>query len=143
MDQNSLIPKTFNFNYQPIDTIAMMTLCGVVSILTTKWSIDYNEASEIINDVVEESVSKNDFISHALNKYKEPKRVKIEKEQNEADKENSPGNKKDDKKKPEPKKAPNKNEAEVLDETNSVEVNKINIFKFAPILFGLNNVKIV
>ena len=60
VDQNSLIPKTFNFNYQPIDTIAMMTLCGVVSILTTKWSIDYNEASEIINDVIEESVNKND-----------------------------------------------------------------------------------
>lgn len=41
------------------------------------------------------------------------------------------------------KKAPNKNENEVLDETNSVEVNKMNVFKFAPILFGLNNVKIV
>ena len=142
VDQNSLIPKTFNFNYQPIDTIAMMTLCGVVSILTTKWSIDYNEASEIINDVVGESIAKNDYVSHALNKYKEPKRVKIEKEINELDKENAPGNKKDDKKKPDPKKV-NKNEAEVLDETNSVEVNKINIFKFAPILFGLNNVKIV
>jgi hypothetical protein len=142
VDQNSLLPKTFNFNYQPIDTIAMMTLCGVVSILTTKWSIDYNEASEIINDVVGESIAKNDYVSHALNKYKEPKRVKIEKEINELDKENAPGNKKDDKKKPDPKKV-NKNEAEVLDETNSVEVNKINIFKFAPILFGLNNVKIV
>ena len=143
VDQNSLIPKTFNFNYQPIDTIAMMTLCGVVSILTTKWSIDYNEASEIINDIVEESVAKNDYISHALNKYKEPKRIKIEKEQNELDKENIPGNKKDDKKKPDPKKAPIKNEPEVLDETNSIEVSKINIFKIAPILFGLNNVKIV
>ena len=143
VDQNSLIPKTFNFNYQPIDTIAMMTLCGVVSILTTKWSIDYNEASEIINDVVEESVTKSDYISHALNKYKEPKRIKIEKEQNEVDNQNNPANKKDDKKKPDPKKAPNKNENEVLDETNSVEVNKMNVFKFAPILFGLNNVKIV
>ena len=144
MDQNSLIPKTFNFNYQPIDTIAMMTLCGVVSILTTKWSIDYNEASEIINDVVGESVAKNDYVSHALNKYKEPKRVKIEKEKetNELDKENVPGNKKDDKKKPDPKKV-DKNEPEVLDETNSIEVNKMNIFKFAPIVFGLNNVKIV
>ena len=51
-------------------------------------------------------------------------------------------NKKDDKKKNEPKKG-GKNEQVILDETNSVEVNKINIFKFAPILFGLNNVKIV
>ena len=140
VDQNSLIPKTFNFNYQPIDTIAMMTLCGVVSILTTKWSIDYNEASEIINDVIEESVTKNDYISHAINKYKEPKRVKIEKEANE---ENQESPKKDDKKKTDAKKAPNKNEQVALDETNSVEVSKINIFKFAPILFGLNNVKIV
>ena len=141
VDQNSLIPKTFNFNYQPIDTIAMMTLCGVVSILTTKWSIDYNEASEIINDVIEESVNKNDYISHALNKYKEPKRIKIEKEINELENQNKE-NKKDDKKKIDPKK-PGKNEPDVLDETNSVEVNKINVFKFAPILFGLNNVKIV
>ena len=141
VDQNSLIPKTFNFNYQPIDTIAMMTLCGVVSILTTKWSIDYNEASEIINDVIEESVNKNDYIAHALNKYKEPKRIKIEKEINELENQNKE-NKKDDKKKIDPKK-PGKNEPDVLDETNSVEVNKINVFKFAPILFGLNNVKIV
>ena len=80
VDQNSLIPKTFNFNYQPIDTIAMMSLCGVVSILTTKWSIDYNEVREIITDVIEESVNKSDYITHALNKYKEPKRIKIEKE---------------------------------------------------------------
>ena len=121
----------------------MMTLCGVVSILTTKWSIDYNEASEIINDVIEESVSKNDYISHALNKYKEPKRVKIEKEINELDKENNQLNKKDDKKKTEAKKPPNKNEPEMLDDTNSVEVSKINVFKLAPILYGLNNVKIV
>ena len=141
VDQNSLIPKTFNFNYQPIDTIAMMTLCGVVSILTTKWSIDYNEASEILNDVIEESVNKNDYISHAINKYKEPKRIKIEKEVNEIENQNKE-NKKDDKKKNEPKKG-GKNEPEVLDETNSIEVNKINVFKYAPILFGLNNVKIV
>ena len=58
----------------------MMSLCGVVSILTTKWSIDYNEVREIITDVIEESVNKSDYITHALNKYKEPKRIKIEKE---------------------------------------------------------------
>ena len=142
VDQNSLIPKTFNFNYQPIDTIAMMTLCGVVSILTTKWSIDYNEASEIINDLVEESVTKSDYISHAINKYKEPKRIKIEKEPNDENM-NINANKKDDKKKPDPKKPAGKNEPVVLDESNSIEVSKMNIFKLAPILFGLNNVKIV
>ena len=47
------------------------------------------------------------------------------------------------KKKVDPKKAQSKNEPVVLDDTNSVEVNKMNIFKFAPIVFGLNNVKIV
>ena len=144
VDQNSLIPKTFNFNYQPIDTIAMMSLCGVVSILTTKWSIDYNEVSEMLTDVIEESVSKSDYISHALNKYREPKRVKIEKDNNETDiNQTNLSNKKDDKKKVDPKKAQSKNEPVVLDDTNSVEVNKMNIFKFAPIVFGLNNVKIV
>ena len=143
VDQNSLIPKTFNFNYQPIDTVAMMSLCGVVSILTTKWSVDYNEVSEMVTDIVEESVTKSDYISHALNKYKEPKRVKIEKE-NETDiNQTNISNKKDDKKKVDPKKAPGKNEPVVLDDTNSVEVNKINIFKFAPVIYGLNNVKIV
>ena len=86
---------------------------------------------------------KNDFISHAINKYKDPKRIKIEKDIGELDNQNNPTNKKDDKKKQDPKKAPNKSEQVILDETNSVEVNKINIFKFAPILFGLNNVKIV
>ena len=145
VDQNSLIPKTFNFNYQPIDTIAMMTLCGVVSILTTKWSVDYNEVSELITDVVEESVSKSDYISHAINKYKAPKRQKIEKENNENTEVNQTTNtnKKDDKKKADPKKAPAKNEPVVLDDTNSIEVNKLNIFKFAPIVYGLNNTKIV
>ena len=145
VDQNSLIPKTFNFNYQPIDTIAMMTLCGVVSILTTKWSVDYNEVSELITDVVEESVSKSDYISHAINKYKAPKRQKIEKENNENTEVNQTTNtnKKDDKKKVDPKKAPAKNEPVVLDDTNSIEVNKLNIFKFAPIVYGLNNTKIV
>ena len=144
VDQNSLIPKTFNFNYQPIDTIAMMSLCGVVSILTTKWSVDYNEASEMITDVVEESVNKSDYISHALNKYKKPKRIKIEKENNETDNnQTNMSNKKDEKKKADPKKAQGKNEPVILDDTNSIEVSKINVFKFAPVIYGLNNVKIV
>ena len=41
------------------------------------------------------------------------------------------------------KKAQAKNEPVVLDDTNSIEINKINIFKCAPIVYGLNNVKIV
>ena len=80
----------------------------------------------------------------ALNKYKEPKRVKIEKDNNETDiNQTNLSNKKDDKKKVDPKKGQAKNEPVVLDDTNSIEVNKINIFKCAPVVFGLNNVKIV
>ena len=99
----------------------------------------------MLTDIVEESVSKSDYISHALNKYKEPKRVKIEKENNENIESNptNNSNKKDDKKKVDAKKPPAKNEPVVLDDTNSIEVNKINIFKCAPVIYGLNNVKIV
>jgi hypothetical protein len=143
VDQNSLIPKTFNFNYQPIDTIAMMTLCGVVSILTTKWSVDYNEVSEMINDIIEGSIQKGDYMSYSINKYKEPKRVPIEKKEEENVEEDDK-NKKDNKK-PNPKdkgKAPAK-ETVVLDETNSIEVKKNNVFKVAPVIYGLNNVKLV
>ena len=88
---------------------------------------------------------KSDYISHAINKYKAPKRQKIEKENNENTEVNQTTNtnKKDDKKKVDPKKAPAKNEPVVLDDTNSIEVNKLNIFKFAPIVYGLNNTKIV
>ena len=149
VDQNSLIPKTFNFNYQPIDTVAMMSLCGVVSIFTTKWSVDYNEVSEMVNDLIEESTTKSDLISHAINKYKEPKRIFIEKKEEEVNNEaadanamnNTKNNPKD--KKADNKKANAKNEPVVLDDTNSIEVNKMSIFKCAPVLYGLNNVKIV
>ena len=143
VDQNSLIPKTFNFNYQPIDTIAMMTLSGVASIMTTKWSVDYNEVSEMINDIIEGSIQKGDYMSYSINKYKEPKRVPIEKKEEENVEEDDK-NKKDNKK-PNPKdkgKAPAK-ETVVLDETNSIEVKKNNVFKVAPIIYGLNNVKLV
>jgi len=47
------------------------------------------------------------------------------------------------KKKADPKKAQGKNEPVILDDTNSIEVSKINVFKFAPVIYGLNNVKIV
>ena len=135
VDQNSLIPKTFNFNYQPIDTVAMMTLCGVVDVFTTKWSINYDEISEILNDIINESVVNGDNISYSINKYKTPKRVPLEnkEEKEEEKKDNKKDAKKDNKKK----------EEVVLDETNSVEVKKMNLFKLSPILFGLNNVKLV
>ena len=136
VDQNSLIPKTFNFNYQPIDTVAMMTLCGVVDIFTTKWSINYDEINEILNDIITESVANGDNISYSINKYKTPKRVPLENKEEEKVEE-----KKDNKK--DAKKDNKKKEEVVLDETNSVEVKKMNLFKLSPILFGLNNVKLV
>lgn len=75
-------------------------------------------------------------MSFSINKYEEfqriPKNVEDDK------------NKKDNKK-PNPKdkgKAPAK-ETVVLDETNSIEVKKNNVFKVAPIIYGLNNVKLV
>lgn len=49
-----------------------MTLCSVVSILTTKWVIYYNGINEIISDI-KESVNKSDYIvMHWLN-IKNPK----------------------------------------------------------------------
>lgn len=142
VDQNSLIPKTFNFNYQPLDTIAMMTICGVASILTTKWSVNYNEVSEMMNDIIEGSIQKGDYMSFSINKYKEPKRIPIEKKEEENVEEDDK-NKKDNKK-PNPKdKGKVAKETVVLDETNSIEVKKNNIFKTAPVIYGLNNVKLV
>jgi hypothetical protein len=112
-----------------------MTLCGVVDVFTTKWSINYDEISEILNDIINESVVNGDNISYSINKYKTPKRVPLEnkEEKEEEKKDNKKDAKKDNKKK----------EEIVLDETNSVEVKKMNLFKLSPILFGLNNVKLV
>jgi hypothetical protein len=39
VDQKSLIPKNFSFGSQPLDLIAILTLTGVSTIITTKWSI--------------------------------------------------------------------------------------------------------
>ena len=142
VDQNSLIPKTFNFNYQPLDTIAMMTICGVASILTTKWSVNYNEVSEMMNDIIEGSIQKGDYMSFSINKYKEPKRIPIEKKEEENVEEDDK-NKKDNKKANPKDKGKAAKETVVLDETNSIEVKKNNIFKTAPVIYGLNNVKLV
>lgn len=77
VDQKSLIPKNFSFSNQPLDLIAILTLTGVSTILTTKWSLDMNEAAELLEDVLDE-VGKNSSISYALNKYRHPKKVTVE-----------------------------------------------------------------
>ena len=126
-----------------MDTIALMTLCGICSVVTTKWSVDYDEASEMMKTMLENCTSKGYCLSYAISKYAEPKRVLIQKEEEE---------KKEGEKKPTkppsrsgPKKdAPKKKEENiVLDDTNSVEVVKDKIFAMAPLVFGLNNVKLV
>jgi hypothetical protein len=114
----------------------MMTLCGVVDIFTTKWSINYDEISEILHDLINQSISNGDNISYSINKYKCPKRVPLENKEEE-----KVEDKKDNKK--DVKKDNKKKEEVVLDETNSVEVKKMNLFKLSPILYGLNNVKLV
>jgi len=74
VDQKSLIPKNFSFSNQPLDLIAILTLTGVSTILTTKWSLDLNEASELLDDILDESLRLN-FISNCISKYRNPKKV--------------------------------------------------------------------
>ena len=120
----------------------MMTLSGVASIVTTKWSVNYNEISELMNDIIEGSIQKGDYMAYSINKYREPKRVPIEKKEEENVEEDDK-NKKDNKKANPKDKAKATKETVVLDETNSIEVKKNNVFKTAPVIYGLNNVKLV
>lgn len=48
VDQKSLIENNFNFSNQPLDLISLYTIEGVSSLLTTKWSFDFNEVSKIL-----------------------------------------------------------------------------------------------
>ena len=145
IDQASLIPQTFSFNYQPQDTIAMMTLCGVCSIMTSRWSMEYDEVSELMKNVLEDGVAKGYCTSYAINKYTEPKRVAIQKEGEEVAEDERTASAKGKgvtttKGSAQGKK---KEEAVVLDDTNSVEVRKMKIFTLAPVVYGLNNVKLI
>lgn len=74
VDQKSLIPKNFSFSHQPLDLIAILTLTGVSTIVTTKWSLDLNEASELLNDILDESIKLNN-ISNCVLKYRNPKKI--------------------------------------------------------------------
>ncbi len=75
----SLKPKTFSLHLQPIDTLALMNLTGIVSVLFTRWSMNFNECSELMEDILDES-EKGVGLSYAINKYKNPKRVLKEEE---------------------------------------------------------------
>ena len=134
VDQKSLIPKHFSFANQPLDMIAMLSMTGVSTIISTKWSLDYDETSEILEDMLDESISKGLNLVFALNKYKNPKRVLIKVEKPVIIEETK--KKKDEEKK-------KKEDLTVLDETNSILVNKMEIFQYAPMIYGLNNVKLI
>ncbi|MCQ2815670.1 MAG: hypothetical protein MJ252_00240 [archaeon] len=141
VEEASLSPKTFSLHLQPTDTLALMNLTGLCSILFNRWSLDFNECSELMEDMLEESTSKGVAMSYAINKYKNPKRVLKEEEPQEEHKSKptTADKKKEDKKGKETKKTSDI----VLDETNSIEVKKQKIFTLAPVVFGLNNVKII
>ena len=120
----------------------MMTICGVATTVTTKWSLDYDEISELMEDMLDEATTKALCVSYAMNKYKEPKREMIKKEEEERlpSAKDGKGKPPSSKGKKETKK---KEENVVLDDTNSIEIKKLNVYKLAPVVYGLNNVKLV
>jgi hypothetical protein len=138
VDQKSLVPKKFAFSFQPLDLIALLTLNGVNTILTTKWSIDYDEVSELIEDILEGN-SKGSTISYSVNSYRNPKIKKIGGEQKTEPEDKSKGGKKPVNSPKENKDILSKEEA-VMAQTITVE--KKEIFKFAPVIFGLNMQKL-
>ena len=132
VDQKSLIPKNFSLTTQPIDMIALFTVCGLVSIVINKWSIDMEETSELIDDILSE-VNRGVPISFALNKYKQPKTV-IEESLNNVVKEETKKGTKD-----------KKVVAKVEDnsDVNKVKlITKKEFFVFSPIVFGFSGLKI-
>jgi hypothetical protein len=112
--------------------IALFTVCGLVSIVINKWSIDMEETSELIDDILSE-VNRGVPISFALNKYKQPKTV-IEESLNNVVKEETKKGTKD-----------KKVVAKVEDnsDVNKVKlITKKEFFVFSPIVFGFSGLKI-
>jgi len=148
VNQKSLIPKNFSFSHQPLDLIAILTLTGVSTILTTKWPLDLNEASELLDDVLDESIKLNP-ISNCVGKYRNPKKTNETKHVA-----NVPSNQLGetkttlkDKQKPQPN---NKNATPASTQikidanatmTEEKIIEKKEILRQAPIVFGLNNTK--
>jgi hypothetical protein len=137
VDQKSLIPKTFSLTTQPLDMIALLTVCGVVSIMINKWSIDMDETSELVDDIVSEA-TKGYPMSFTLMKYKLPK-VYTEESNNAQDKEASKKGIKDkDVKKPKEAKV-----EEIQEISKSPQlIEKKEFFTYSPILFGFSGLKI-
>ena len=141
VDQKSLIPKNFSFSTQPLDLIALLTLTGVSTILTTKWSLDLNEASELLDDIIDESL-KNYPISNCVNKYRNPKKISENKNQIMIDTKSTNPKEKEKKKQISTPATTQFN----LDPNLTVEdktIIKREVLKQAPIVFGLNCSKLV
>ena len=75
VNQKSLIPKNYSFNTQPLDLLALFTLQGASSILTSKWSLDFNEAMEVFDNLSQEGTIN---LSLMVNKYRDKNEFKLE-----------------------------------------------------------------
>ncbi len=141
VDQKSLIPKNFSFGNQPLDLIAILTLTGVSTILTTKWSLDLNEASELIDDVLDESLKLNP-ISFCISKYRNPKKLSDNQSNLISNPTFETKNTTKDKKgfKPTPATTQIKIDANATIQEDKL-IDKKEILKQAPIVFGLNCTK--
>ncbi len=147
VDQKSLIPKNFSFGSQPLDLIAILTLTGVSTIITTKWSLDLNEASELLDDIIDESI-KLMPLSNSIGKYRNPKKVSEPKafnpnnplqgqsEEQQVKETKTKG--KDNKKKDIKNNTSNSKLDSNLGHFEERIIEKKEILKQAPIVFGLN-----
>jgi hypothetical protein len=123
VEQKSLIQTSFQFTDQPLEVIVLLTLSGLASIVVTRWSLDFEESAELLEDILDECIKGNP-VSKGLSKYIQPKKV-IEGGLSEAI------NAKDKKKGISTKTIP----------VVETVIEKKGIFQFAPVLYGLNCLK--
>lgn len=131
VDQKSLIPKYFSLTNQPLDLFALLTLSGLSTIVTSKWSLSYEESIELLEDIIDES-NKQLPISYGLHKYRNPKKIVIIDQDKDKDK--------DIKKKNLDRK--NSVLENIVVNENIPLIEKKEIFQYAPIIYGLNCLKL-
>jgi hypothetical protein len=125
VDQKSLIPTNFQFTTQPLDIIALLTISGLSSIVTTRWSLDFDESAELLDDILDECV-KGSPASRGITKYIQPKKV--------VEGGIPDPNPKDKRKKGETTK-------DMVNPGVETIIEKKEIFQYAPVLYGLNCLK--
>jgi hypothetical protein len=124
VEQKSLIQTSFQFGDQPLDVIVLLTLSGLSGIVTTRWSLDFDENAELLEDILDECIKGNP-VSKGISKYILPKKIV------EGGGVLSEGGK-------------GKGKKDISSKTIPVVetvVEKKEIFQFAPVLFGLNCLK--